>query len=460
MSVVLIGLVLTALLVLALWFPPAVVFVYALTCATDDARGLSSFLRAHDFGLLLQLARGPFLVAVAVSFFRLWSGYRRRRVSERTWLLACTVAGCCVWIVVGSILKLEQVLSIPGILLSTGLPASMVAMAYYRNRAARILFVVMLVLQLSLSILILMYPDGPMAQLSALKYELEDQGLVGRRESLEGRMAGLTLETRLFAQHHNPHAYGFYALVGLAVGGYMFLAPATVACWLGGLGLLAIGLFGWLMTIPRAATVGLLVGILSVLPRLLRPSRRKSWAKGGIVVAACLVGGGLLIPSLSWEALGPKFDIDVGLRMEAALAALTEVAANPLFGISTERFDTYRLPAHQIPLYFATAFGIPVGLCGFWFLWRAVASTFVAFRSHRPAGSASSVLSRRGSIGERNLGLVLGWLLVGLGLSNNTAAPILFWLAWPLAWMPWALPTHPGAAGPSQPEAGRVIVSA
>src|SRR5260370_42004566 len=161
-----------ALLVLSLLYPPAVALIYALTCDPNDAWGVSSYLRTAGFESAVQGARGALLLAAVVSFVKRARDRRRRVVGSRVWLVARVLGACQLWILVGEALKGEPDRSLGRFVLYTGLPAVLVTLAYCRERLARTLFVVAIAAQLSLSIILLAFPLGPLAVLNARNYPM------------------------------------------------------------------------------------------------------------------------------------------------------------------------------------------------------------------------------------------------------------------------------------------------
>lgn len=419
--------------------------MYALTCDVNDAWGVSSYLRAAGFESAVQWARGPLLIAALLAFLKIWKAHKRGEVSRRVWTVARVLAGCQLWIALGEVLKGEPFQTLASYVIYTGLPMALIALAYCRERKAQVLFALAVTIQLSLSFLIVVFPQSRFGVFNGRNYAMADPELLGTQDWYEGGLARVGDQQRVFAQHYNPQAYGLYALVGVIVGSLLLLSSKAKWSRIAGGVLLSLGCFGWTVTVPRGATAGFLLSVGVIVWRSLKRTRRfvpitLTLATLGVSVVM------LFVVPIPWAELVAAFEItdqDTVVRMDAAHHAVDQVIAFPWFGVPAEVFNAEKVGVHQLMGYFAVVHGLPVGCAVAWLMGIAVWAHRSAHIERKYDDGTPQDCGGM-SVAEKNTSLLAAGVILGLGLTNNFAASMLFWTAWTLSCVPWLFAKREG----------------
>jgi hypothetical protein len=145
----------------------------------------------------------------------------------------------------------------------------------------------------------------------------------------------------------------------------------------------------------------------------------------------------LMFPS-GWEGARALFTIspdDPGLavRIEAAERAVGQMADYPLFGVPAAVFNADRVGIHQIMGYFAVMFGIPAGIACTWLLFISVRANLVPCGSRRAHPTTRDLLASP----DAHLCTLLMGVVLGMGITNNFGAAMLYWTAWAISCAPW-----------------------
>ena len=302
------------------------------------------------------------------------------------------------------------------------------AVAYYRNRTARALFLVSLAAQLIISCGMLLFPGGPFAA-----FQMQTSSGVAAGSLADSLVSGeaLAKNPAQFAGSVQP---GMYAAVGVVVGLFMLLHSRRLPTRIAGSAFVTMGCYVSLVTLQRSIWIGALIGVLV----LLQPSIVSRRARAvGFVLLTGLVGGlyvFLISPSGTSLALFREFLWNVGgdaYRIPVALRAFNYLFVSPLFGAAGNIWpmvsDIGGMP-HQSCYYFALTYGLPAGVCVVAFYWLVLASNL--------PGHARSVPGL--TLPERSLARSVGWIVICAALANNMAAGTLGWICLGFASLPWA----------------------
>jgi hypothetical protein len=422
------------------YFPPAAVFVYSMASPLGDGFGIAGFLRANGYALYVSLISIPLLISAGASYYRIRRRYRRGLVTKRAARLATALMLVAGWIAMSVLWKTGSPALVPNQIAYSGFLAGIVVIAYYRSRNAKRLFVLALTIQLLVSAGIVLMPDSALSAVRATRY-LSDDAFFYEPERYTGGVTRLESDLRFSAQHSNPLAYGVYASAGIAVGAALVLARRAAPVRITGLVLLGAAVFGWVLTFSRGTTLGLIAGIVLHWFRA-ATSRRNSLHrfKVGATAAAFMIG--LMVAPIPWADISRLFSITepdggVATRFIALQQAWTIVRESPLVGAPVGFEWIGNIAPHQLPIWFAAQYGVPTGVV----VLLLFIATGVSFSMPRP--------DRRHI--HFGLAIVLGWVALGTGITNNFSSPILFWVCLVYGALPWLVATAPQIAPENAP---------
>lgn len=405
---------LIALTLAAALFPPLALACFALTASVSDAWGVSSYLRSVGLEEYVTFSRGPLLLAMGVSVALASRNRRAGRLPRAVWHVVALLAAATFWVIVAAAMRGEEAASIPGIVAYSGLPAGAIILAYWRSRWARRVLIAALLIQSLLAALIVAFPASPLAVVSGTAYESAE----ANASSIERRVEFASLEGRAFAQHYNPHAAGLYALAATVAGACLLIGGRDLLSRTAGGLLFPLGVYGWLVTVSRGATVGVGLALAIVVARteaLRTIKSRLVFAAGAFMLVA-------VAAVLLFTDVGDRFadvfttsvaDENLTTRLDAFGRALGQIASHPMFGVRSEELMAgFGLTAHQLPVSLAAAHGLFVGV---------VAGVILGYLAIR---SCFRLPPMRLDLATA---ILLSGLTLGMGLTNNAAAPLLFW---------------------------------
>lgn len=421
--------ILSVLAILVCLYPPIAVFIAALTHNGGDGFALDAFLRASGYETLMQWMRGLTFLGAGIASYKIIRSHRQDKEMRRTKLLIWGILGMAVWVAAVTLLKGGQTSYVPGAVLYSGSLVAPIVLAYWRDRWARIIFVSILLVQLALAMAIVLMPSGPLGVLQTVKYNtgLGDLSLIP--QDFTGELARVSGQSRLFAQFLSPNTYGVYAVIGIAIGSYMLLVYESWRLKLLGGALLVLGIFGWINTVSRGATIGLLAGVLIVAVKEVT-SRRAVVLVCALVLSAGI--GYLAISNWDTSDLTDLFFVQsdseaVSIRWTAAEAGLEQIAKSPLQGAPVDFAWPFNIAPHQVILYFAASHGVPAGIMLTLLLLTLVQLKLGYLKAYLPKSERW----------EMHLSVVIGWIILGTGMTNNLSAPVLFWVGWAIGCGPW-----------------------
>ena len=421
--------ILSVLAILVCIYPPITVFIAALTHNGGDGFALDAYLRASGYETLMQWMRGLTFLGAGIASYKLIRSQRQDKETRRTKLLTWAILGMAAWVAAVTLLKGGKTSYVPGAVLYSGSLVAPIVFAYWRDKWARVIFIAILFVQLSLAMAIVLMPSGPLGVLQAVRYDTGLGDLSSVPQDFSGELARISGQSRLFAQFLSPNTYGVYAVIGIAVGSYMLLLYRSWRLKLLGGVLFVLGAFGWINTVSRGATLGLLAGVLIV-------AVKEITSKRAVVLTCALVlaaGMGYLAIS-DWDAsdLTDLFFVHtdneaVSVRWTAAEAGMEQIAQSPLLGAPVDYVWPFNIAPHQVMLYFAASHGVPAGIMLTLLLLTLVQLKLGYVKANLP----------RSERWEMHLSVVIGWIILATGITNNLSAPVLFWVGWAIGCGPW-----------------------
>lgn len=253
----------------------------------------------------------------------------------------------------------------------------------------------------------------------------------------------------MFAQFNDPNGYGLYSVIGIAVGGYLCFIGPYVRHRVIGVMLLALGGFGYIVTVDRGTTLGILAGGLIVAIREIT-SRRGALVVTlwlivvGLAGTTFLITGGVTqlkaataddgsinehLSSIVDLFVVSSSDVSVTGRMDAAKTGWQGIVDSPLVGVPLTFVWPNNVAPHQLMFYFAAVFGVPAGILVTMLL-------FTIGETRMGYANAELPTSERWLM---HLSVIIGWTLLATAMTNNFAVPTLFWVCWAIACGPWLL---------------------
>ena len=428
--------ILAIVFLLAYRYPPFMVFVLGMTNIAGDGFGLNSFLRAIGLDFLAIGLNLPIFVASAIACYRILTDARKRN-NERARILVLTLLGVSAWIAIAILAKGGAVSFAIGSVVSNGILVAPIVMAYWKDYLARAIFVALLLAQLSLASAVVLMPGSPIGVISGTHYTSGLGDLSHVSQSFNGQVSRTTDQPRMFAQFIDPDTYGLYATIGLIIGGYMCLNGRRWSHRVIGGTLIAFAAFGSITTVSRGATTGLLAGLLIIIASETLNHRFPPKLFVGLILAL-LAGGALVVYKLdtvasmieSLSRISPN-DTDLSARTDALRLGFQGIADFPVFGVPLDFVWPRNIAPHELMFYFGAVYGVPAGILVTFLLWTVVAI------DGRYSGAGLPASERW----ERYLSVAIGWTIMGTSITNNLSAPILFWVGWGIASIPWFLPS-------------------
>lgn len=306
----------------------------------------------------------------------------------------------------------------------SGIPVYLMWLVFSLDKDHKTFFLWFVFIQILLSALVLIFPifgflDGGQYKMlegiyviegGALNYAIPDasfiKGSIGR-----------------YGVFHNPNALGLYACIAIACGFFLGFSKGTSQKAIGAC-LLLLGGLCWLNSLTRGPMIFLIMGgLLSVLMPLKQVSQHQKqtrWMLGLLVLIFTMAIGfygenifSYLIPTAETDSVYYRYD-GYHYGFEA-------VMSHPLLGVD-ERWDwSIKSYPHFIALSFAAEYGLLAGV-----LIAILVFFWGGFLILRGAQVLRDSLGRRS---EAALGISLILICWGIAVTNNFAAPVLFWLA-------------------------------
>lgn len=428
--------VLAIVFVLVCRYPPIAVLVLAVTNVAGDGFALNSLLRVSGYETLAIWLRAPAFVASAIACYRILSSRRNDEEMGRTQMLVLVILGVSAWVGLAILIKGKSIQVALGTVMSSGLLMAPIVLAYWREHRARVIFVALLVIQLSLAAAVVLMPDSPFGLLSGTKYSNSLGDLSGVSQSFNGGVSRVSDQPRMFAQFNDPIGYGLYSVIGIVIGAYICLSGRHLRYRvLGGI-LIALAGFGYIVTVNRGTTFGLLAGLLIITVN--EAAKRHVILTAVLWLLVVLLAGTaylLLINERPSSATLDVFfvtssDVSVTGRVDAVKVGWQGIVDDPLFGVPLSFIWPRNVAPHQLMIYFAAVFGVPAGMFVTMLLW-VITQIRMQYLDVRLLKDEKWMM---------HLSVIIGWIVLGTGMTNNCAVPALFWISWAIACLPWLKP--------------------
>lgn len=307
----------------------------------------------------------------------------------------------------------------------SGIPIYLMWLMFSLNKNHKSLFFWFISIQIFLSVLVLLFPafsflDGGRYKLLEGVYVIEGGGLnysVPDASFVKGSIGR-------YGIFHNPNALGLYACVALACGFSIMSERGKVQKSVG-VGLLLFGGVCWLNSLTRGPMLFLIVGIAL---SMLLPAKNLSHQVGAqrtksvlsILALLCLLIIGFFSTNIASYLIPSAGTDSVYDRYEGYLYGFEAVMNYPILGVD-EKWDWgVKSYPHFLALSFAADYGLLAGLMItiLVFIWGG-RLILIGVRRFRNMESRS----------EAVLAVLLILACWGIAVTNNFAAPVLFWLA-------------------------------
>jgi hypothetical protein len=396
-------------------YPPLAVVLFVFACPYDTV-GIAALVPRY-----LAMCVWPiFIVATGKALLKLNRDHSGPH--KWPWVFGClAVAGICL-------ILLSRLLNSPSDIASIEiverLMAVIVALAYFDERRAQLLFFSTLVVQLLLALALTLRPEG---RLHLLIPDLDTTNLahlMKAEENSEG-VAGV----RFGAQFGETVNVAFYAAVAVATGiwGGIF---GGMKRWLrvGSLVLIPIGAYLLGVSTTRGVTLGLLFGVVVFLTQA-----RGLIAMSLMTIASGAMGGWMFYYLQTSDA--PEWTRAFEERFEDLQgSALVQSEAYRIQGIKVTKVALEKVPllgfggveraieaqgnlAHIGPLSDISTYGVPFALITTLFLLCGVGADVFALRGEGGEGSRNCWQKPQGLSG------MFGWIVLATAVTNSYPIP-------------------------------------
>jgi hypothetical protein len=423
------------LLVVGLKYPPIFFFLLILLTANGDSLGMGGFLNSLGFGFAMKVINVIAIASSFVCFQKLWQRKNEDKSANRAFIMGSLAMFASIWIAFSTIVKYTNIGGGIGAFVDSRLYSVLIILAYWRSKRAQKLFITLLIIQLSLAATLVLFPDGFFSDLNATNYLDQEMGVREYYQQYTGSVARFIIDghkdTRFFGQFHNPNQYGFYSIIGLVIGWYLFFYNTTKYIRIIGLVILIEAIFGWMVTFTRGATMGLLMGILAITIHSKNPRYVMRWFL--LIILFLLTF--FVFPFIFDKTLNIFLEPDsFDSRIKGLQFALENMFIYPLFGIPVELTyaNNYYGPHQTVPQYIMY-YGIPVGIVISIFTWWQISSNFIQDFKTVDHRNDQVIFTNN----EYYLFIVIGWIVFGMGLTNFTGGGVLNWLCFAIACLPW-----------------------
>jgi len=401
-----------------IWAPHGSVLIYGATAGYADGFAVLMLLEAIPW---YQLTMNILLVAALGRAVLAYLGDSKRELPFRG--LAFSALFGMGFVVVSRLVQGLDIFQSLSYLPYLGFPFLVIWMAFAGKKAHLTVATSFLLLQMLVAVAVLLIPamsvlDGRHASGAGLAREAGPLALPTELTNKGLRSA--------YGQFHNPNALGFYSGMSMATGLALFRSR-KVALKIVALALLVAGVFGWLNSLTRGPVIGILAG-LGIWWFLAAAKENSSEGKNAqtrvrllIATASVALSAGILVKTgLGGFLLPHRDNVSVRGRLEGLSNGWAAVQAHPYMGVDTT-WAWSGTPPHILPLAFAAQYGIVVGILSVVILFGYGGRAMLRALRCRSLGESAT---------QRRLVAVLwGPALIGIALTDNLTAPVLFWVS-------------------------------
>lgn len=393
---------------------------YGLLAADRDAYSFLSFISTYIPGYKL-LTRGLFLIVFVFCvgiFFKRFNTYPK--LIQRSVGVSLLIV---LFVVFGSLVKGHDLVTSLSYAVYSGLPVYVIWVSVGVKENHLKLFFVFVFLQLLLSFFVITVPGFDF--LDGMNYKIQEGFNVGSAGQSSYTFFGDGFNKYAlarYAQFHNPNALGLYAAIALAISLSLYL-NSSLKLKSVGWGMFFLGAYGWLYSLTRAPIIFLIVAVFFILGSDISASLKKGRiSKGNALVLPVIfvVLLGMWVGGVFDYLITDRNDVSVESRLSGYESGFDAIARFPVFGIDKNWVweDVY---PHFLSLALAAEHGVLVGvLITILFFFGSLKIVVEGVANLRSDG-----VKRYGAI----LAILLVFVCLGIAVTNNLAAPVIFWIA-------------------------------
>lgn len=423
----------TALLTRTL-YPPLVLFLYILIAPEETLGTGCAFMEMLGRDKILQLLRAAMIIATVVSLHRLFLQQHDFKYGRRPYSLGLMLSFCAAWMLLSGFImsatSFDNFLS--KYLLINGPCASIIALAYYKDRFAKNLFLTLILTQVILSILLIKLPGSPLDIFSASNYT---------KYTLEMQHGMDIIGSRASGQFQNTVQLSYYSAISVIVGIFLLQGRKHISDSFLGLLFIFAGIWLQLITVTRAIMMGLVFGFAFA-----SFNAKKGFSR--FVSIICLVVMVMIfVSSMYPESFGKILETarfkevsddlsSQSYRYLALEAGINAIAIKPVFGYGGLGVldDCFEYVCHLEPIRLAMAYGLPVGICSFVLI---IIGLFEDFISKISEFRKKSVMPKE-SINALHAHTMAVWVTVFMVMTNALGGRVLSWMVLAMTSVSWA----------------------
>lgn len=409
--------------------PALFILIYAMFASDRDGYAFLSYFQSMS-GSYKLITRGVFIGGI--SFFLFYPNFLLKKRNTFEIIVTVSALLLILSIVSSLILKEENVLNILSHIVYSGIPVFLVWLTYCSGNKYRKYFIWYVFFMTFISFVVILFPEQ-MYFLDGAYYKRLENVFVHEYSGLNFKLSGGFDKTMVnkYGVFHNPNAYGFYAIILLVCAIYVyfqfnFLKNNKKMSLNKGLVItlfVLIGLLSWLNSLSRGPLLFLFFGFTLFFLILFFTNKKIKLSLIQILFVSIVfvftsvffvygIASGYLLPSFD----NPSFVY----RIEGYIRAIEVVKNYPLLGHPNAALELEGAYPHFLPLAFFVEYGLFAASIISFILFAI--SFYVIFMVRKRLREATY------NKGRFMTPLLLLFVVIGIAITNNLAAPILFWL--------------------------------
>lgn len=407
-------------------WPWSIAIPFALTHFGGDGFGVASYLINLGFGGLLYIIRALTIGAMIHCTYIICRESLSTPSKKPAALLSLLAVIGSAWIWLAWIAKGGDFWSSFNAMLYPALAVLPICLAMKPHRLLQVVLS-LVAIQLLVSALVTYAPQLPfMSEISGHQYTYQDlPGTFGMNAAPElGRLSG---GERPQAQMNNTNSLGLYAVLGICIG--LFSITGMKGKWrLLGLLCFTLSIVIWYLTISRGSTAGLFFGVILYSLSAAIINRKN---KGEFYASLVVNISGIAFLYLAFygyfnDLISFDFERDATYtyRIDAIKYGIDAIYMWPVFGAPNFFQWPYNIAPHQLPIYFASSYGIISGLIISYIYIYIIFLLILSILnySHSMKNYKEIILSSA----------IIGTFF-GNTMTNNLASPVILWMTFALA---------------------------